>query len=153
MGFMKLLRKITSPFVWLLTKSTHAIMTLFGLSHLKEARVTEDEIIALIEEGREGGEIREVEQDLVERVFNLGDRTVESIMTHRSDLIWLDINDPIEENIATVRENLHGIYPVADEDLDELLGVVSMKDLFGTIDKEGFDLRLVVQQPLFYRKI
>ncbi|MFA7200871.1 MAG: hemolysin family protein [Bacteroidales bacterium] len=148
-GFMKLLRRITSPFVWLLTKSTHAIMTLFGLSHLKEARVTEDEIIALIEEGREGGEIREVEQDLVERVFNLGDRTVESIMTHRSDLIWLDINDPIEENIATVRENLHGIYPVADEDLDELLGVVSMKDLFGTIDKEGFDLRSVVQQPLF----
>jgi putative hemolysin len=148
-GFMNFFRKITSPFVWLLTKSTQGIITLFGLAHLKEARVTEDEIIALIEEGREGGEIREVEQDLVERVFNLGDRTVESIMTHRSDLIWLDINDPIEVNIATVKENLHGIYPVADEDLDELLGVVYMKDLFGTIDKEGFDLRSVVQEPLF----
>lgn len=148
-GFMRLMRKITYPFVWLLTKSTHAIMVLFGLSELKEARVTEDEIIALIEEGREGGEIREVEQDLVERVFNLGDRTIESVMTHRSDLVWLDINDPIAENVAIVKENLHGIYPVADEDLDELLGVVYLKDLFGTIDKKGFDLKSVIQKPLF----
>ena len=148
-SFMRLLRKITYPLVWLLTKSTHGIMVLFGLSHVKEARVTEDEIKALIEEGREGGEIREVEQELVERVFNLGDRTVESVMTHRSDLVWLDINDPIEKNIAIVQENLHGIYPVADEDLDELLGVVYLKDLFGNIDKKGFDLKSVIQQPLF----
>ena len=58
-----------------------------------------------------------MEQDLVERVFNLGDRTGRIHHAHRSDLIWLDINDPIEVNIATVKENLHGIYPVADEDL------------------------------------
>jgi putative hemolysin len=70
-------------------------------------------------------------------------------MTHRSDLIWLDINDPIEMNIDIVHKNLHGIYPVADEDLDQLMGVVYMKDLFGTIDKEGFDLRSVVHMPLF----
>ncbi|MDD3101324.1 MAG: hemolysin family protein [Bacteroidales bacterium] len=148
-GLMKLLRQITYPFVWLLTKSTRGIMMLFGLSDLKEAKVTEDEIKALIEEGREDGEIRQVEQELVERVFNLGDRTIDSVMTHRSDLIWLDINDPIEMNIDIVHKNLHGIYPVADEDLDQLMGVVYMKDLFGTIDKEGFDLRSVVHMPLF----
>ncbi|HHV02481.1 MAG: hemolysin family protein [Bacteroidales bacterium] len=149
LGPMKLFRRITYPFVWLLTKSTHGIMILFGLSDLKEAKVTEDEIKALIEEGREDGEIREVEQELVERVFNLGDRTIDSVMTHRSDLVWLDINDPIEMNIDIVQRNLHGIYPVADEDLDQLLGVVYMKDLFGTIDKEGFDLRSVIHKPLF----
>ena len=148
-GLMKLLRQITYSFVWLLTKSTRGIMMLFGLSDLKEAKVTEDEIKALIEEGREDGEIRQVEQELVERVFNLGDRTIDSVMTHRSDLIWLDINDPIEMNIDIVHKNLHGIYPVADEDLDQLMGVVYMKDLFGTIDKEGFDLRSVVHMPLF----
>jgi putative hemolysin len=148
-GLMKLLRQITYPFVWLLSKSTKGIMMLFGLSDMKEAKVTEDEIKALIEEGREDGEIREVEQELVERVFNLGDRTIETVMTHRSDLVWLDVNDPIEMITDMVKQNLHGIYPVADEDLDQLLGVVYMKDLFGTIDKEGFDLRSVIHKPLF----
>ncbi|MDD4501027.1 MAG: hemolysin family protein [Bacteroidales bacterium] len=148
-GLMKLLRQLTYPFVWLLSKSTKGIMMLFGLSDLKEAKVTEEEIKALIDEGREDGEIREVEQEMVERVFNLGDRTIETVMTHRSDLVWLDINDPIEMIIDLVKKNLHGIYPVADEDLDQLLGVVYMKDLFGTIDKEGFDLRSVIHKPLF----
>jgi len=148
-GLMKLLRQITYPFVWLLSKSTKGIMMLFGLSDMKEAKVTEDEIKALIEEGREDGEIREVEQEMVERVFNLGDRTIETVMTHRSDLVWLDINDPVEMIMDLVKQNLHGIYPVADEDLDQLLGVVYMKDLFGTIDKEGFDLRSVIHKPLF----
>jgi putative hemolysin len=148
-GLMKLLRQITYPFVWLLSKSTKGIMMLFGLSDLKEAKVTEEEIKALIDEGREDGEIREVEQEMVERVFNLGDRTIETVMTHRSDLVWLDINDPREMIMDLVKKNLHGIYPVADEDLDQLLGVVYMKDLFGTIDKEGFDLRSVIHKPLF----
>jgi len=148
-GLMKLLRQITYPFVWLLSKSTKGIMMLFGLSDMKEAKVTEDEIKALIEEGREDGEIREVEQEMVERVFNLGDRTIETVMTHRSDLVWLDVNDPLEMITDMVKQNLHGIYPVADEDLDQLLGVVYMKDLFGTIDKEGFDLRSVIHKPLF----
>lgn len=148
-GLMKLLRQLTYPFVWLLSKSTKGIMMLFGLSDMKEAKVTEDEIKALIDEGREDGEIREVEQELVERVFNLGDRTIDSVMTHRSDLIWLDINDPVEMIIDLVKQELHGIYPVADEDLDQLLGVVYMKDLFGKIDKEGFNLRSVIHKPLF----
>ena len=148
-GLMKLLRQITYPFVWLLSKSTKGIMMLFGLSNMKEAKVTEEEIKALIDEGREDGEIREVEQEMVERVFNLGDRTIETVMTHRSDLVWLDINDPIEMIMDLVKQNLHGIYPVAEEDLDQLLGVVYMKDLFGTIDKEGFDLRSVIHKPLF----
>ncbi len=148
-GLMKLLRQLTYPFVWFLSKSTKGIMMLFGLSNMKEAKVTEEEIKALIDEGREDGEIREVEQEMVERVFNLGDRTIETVMTHRSDLVWLDINDPIEMIMDLVKQNLHGIYPVAEEDLDQLLGVVYMKDLFGTIDKEGFDLRSVIHKPLF----
>jgi len=90
-GLMKVLRKITYPFVWLLTKSTHGLLMLLGMGNIKEAKVTEDEIKALIEEGKEDGEIREVEQELVERVFNLGDRTIETVMTHRSDLIWLEL--------------------------------------------------------------
>lgn len=148
-GFMRFLRTITYPIVWLLSKSTTGVMHILGLGNLAEAKVTEEEIKALIEEGREDGEIKEVEQEMVERVFNLGDRTVDSVMTHRSELIWIDINDPMEAIIVTIQENLHGVYPVADAQLDQLLGVVSMKDLFGKIDKPGFDLRSVIQKPLF----
>ena len=92
-GLMKLLRQITYPFVWLLTKSTRGIMMLFGLSDLKEAKVTEDEIKALIEEGSEEGEIRQVEQELVER-FQPGRLYHRFGNTHRSDLIWLTSTIP-----------------------------------------------------------
>ena len=143
-ALMKLLRKITYPIVWLLSKSTRGLLVILGMGNMKEAKVTEEEIKALIEEGKEDGEIREVEQELVERVFNLGDRTIETVMTHRSDLIWLDINDPIEMNRDIVQENRHGIYPVADEDLDQLLGVVYLKDLIGSMDRKEIDLRSVI---------
>lgn len=148
-GFMTFLRKITQPFVWLLSVSTQGILHLFGARNLGEEKVTEDEIKALINEGKEDGEIEEVEQELVGRVFNLSDRTVDTIMTHRSDLQWLDINDPVDALLTQVQENLHGIYPVADGELDEIKGVVYMKDLFGKIGAPSFDLMSVTTPALF----
>ena len=84
---MEVLSKIASPFVWLLSASTQAVIRLTGLHTSTENKVTEEEIKAIIQEGTEDGEIQEVEQDIVEKVFNLGDRKIGSIMTHRSDLI------------------------------------------------------------------
>lgn len=148
-GFMRFLRTIAQPLVWLLSQSTRGILHLLGLGNMADTKVTEDEIKALIEEGKEDGEIEEVEQELVGRVFNLGDRTIDSVMTHRSDLIWLDINDTREDLLAYIQEEPHSIYPVADEQLDQLTGVVYMKDLFGKMDHPGFELRSVVRAPLF----
>ena len=97
---MSWLSYIASPFVWILTKSTAGVCRFLGLSSQKEG-ITEDEIKAIVREGTEGGCVQEVEQDIVERVFNLGDRNISSIMTHRSDLICLDVQD---DNTITLSE-------------------------------------------------
>jgi len=83
---MELLSKVAAPFVWLLSASTALVVRLLGFEKNEEGKVTEEEIKAIIQEGKDDGEVQEVEQNIVERVFNLGNRNIGSIMTHRSDL-------------------------------------------------------------------
>ncbi len=142
---MYLLSKLASPFVWLLSKSTALVIKVTGIKGNEGSKVTEEEIKAVVKEGFDGGEVKEVEQDIVERVFNLGDRNVGSIMTHRSDIVWLDITDSIDKIREKVQENLFNIYPVASEEFDNFKGVVYLKDLFGRIDEPGFSLEQVVR--------
>lgn len=146
---MHLLSQFASPFVWLLSKSTAAVVRLLGLDKGEDSKVTEEEIRAIIQEGRKDGEVQEVEQDIVERVFNLGDRNIGSIMTYRNDLVWLDITDSNEAIRDKVEENLYNIYPVANEKFDNILGVVYLKDLFGKIDRPGFDLKEIIRPAQF----
>lgn len=142
---MYLLSRLASPFVWLLSKSTALVIKVTGVKENEGSKVTEEEIKAVVKEGFDGGEVQEVEQDIVERVFNLGDRNVGSIMTHRSDIVWLDITDSIDKIREKVQENLFNIYPVASEEFDNFKGVVYLKDLFGRIDEPGFSLEQVVR--------
>ncbi|MFA6590591.1 MAG: CNNM domain-containing protein, partial [Bacteroidales bacterium] len=121
-GPMELLSKIAAPFVWILSVSTQGLMRLFHISPSEDGRVTEEEIKAIIQVGTDGGEIKEVEQDIVERVFTLGDRNVGSIMTHRSELVWLDVSRDNQYTSDLIKQNLFNVYPVADSELDELLG-------------------------------
>ena len=142
---MFLLSKLALPFVWLLSKSTSFVIKITGIKANEENKVTEEEIKAIVKEGFDGGEVQEVEQDIVERVFNLGDRNVGSIMTHRSDLVWLDVTDSIEKIREKVQENLFNIYPVASEKFDNIKGVVYLKDLFGRIDEPDLSLEQVIR--------
>src|SRR4051812_33711602 len=89
---MRVVSVITYPFIWLLSKSTYFITSIFNLNS-KDNQVTEEEIKAIINEGTEHGAIEEAEQEIIERVFHLGDRNITSLMTHRSDIIWFDVND------------------------------------------------------------
>ncbi len=146
---MYLLSKVASPFVWLLSKSTAGMLRLLGISGSEEGKVTEEEIKAIIQEGTEDGEVQEVEQELVERVFNLGDRNVGSIMTHRSEMVWLSLSDTREQIERTVRDNLYNAYPVADHNLKQIDGVVYLKDLFGKLDDPAFDLRAILRPVLY----
>lgn len=146
---MYLLSKVASPFVWLLSKSTSGVLRLLGISGIEEGKVTEEEIKAIIQEGTEDGEVQMVEQELVERVFNLGDRNVGSIMTHRSEMVWLSLSDSREQIERTVRDNLYNAYPVADHNLKQVDGVVYLKDLFGKLDEPEFDLRSVLRPVLY----
>ncbi len=146
---MSVLSFIASPFVWLLSKSTRLVVYLVGIEKTEDNRVTEEEIKAIIKEGFDVGEVQEVEQDIVERVFNLGDRNVGSIMTHRSELVWLDVADSNQSISDKVKENLFNVYPVASERFDNIQGIVYLKDLFGKIDSPDFKLSQVIRPALF----
>ena len=117
------------PFIWLLSASSHLIMRILRMKP-NDNQVTEEEIKAIISEGTEQGTIEEAEQEIIERVFHLSDRNITSLMTHRSDILWLESTKTIAEVRAQMPESLHSMYPVCAGSIDQIKGVVSLKDLF-----------------------
>jgi putative hemolysin len=146
---MRFVTAITSPFVWLLTFTSDLLIRLFRIKTTSDSKVTEEEIKAIIQEGTDGGEVQEIEQDIVERVFHLGDRTVSSLMTHRNDVIFIDINDDVNEVREQVEKELHSIYPVFDDEREQVIGIVLLKDLFRTINNSDFNLKSLLLKPQF----
>ena len=118
------------PFTFILSKAGDGILWILRIKPSAESKVTEEEIKAMVQEGTEDGEVQEIEQDIVERVFHLGDRKVSSLMTHHSDLEWIDIHDTSEVIRNKMRADLHSVYPVCEDDLDNVVGVIFIKDLF-----------------------
>ncbi len=148
-GPMYTLSKLSTPFVWILTSSTRSLMKLMGISNSPTGKVTEEEIKAILQEGTDEGQIQEVEHDIVERVFNLSDRDVNTLMTHRNDLIWLDVEDGIDDLRQSIESRVHNVYPVASEQLDELLGVVFLKEFFTTYQSPEFNIREYIRPAQF----
>ena len=101
---MTILSKIGAPFVWILSKSALIVSKILGIKDDKNP-ITEEEIKSMVEEGKQVGEVKEVEQDIIERAFFLGDRKIESIMTHRSDIVCLDINMSVDEIKKIISKN------------------------------------------------
>ena len=147
---MKMVSIVTMPFIWLLTKSTDSILNILKIKPTADGKVTEEEIKAIIKEGTEGGEVQEIEQDIVERVFHIGDRKVNSLMTHRQSIVYLTLEDTVEELKSKVLEELHTVYPVCEENLDEVIGIVRLKDLFLSFEKGNFDLKSITIDPFYF---
>ncbi len=143
---MKVISIVTAPYVWLLSKTANLIIRIFNIKPTSDNKVTEEEIKAMVEEGAQGGEVQEIEQEIVDRVFSMGDRKVSSLMTHRSDLLTINIQDGATEIIKKVTAKLHSVYPVIKEP-DELVGVIHLKDLFAHVYSDGFDLQQHVKNP------
>lgn len=143
---MKMVSIVTAPFIWLLTHSTEFLLDILQIKPTADGKVTEEEIKAIIKEGTEVGEVQEIEQDIVERVFHIGDRKVNSLMTHRKSVVML----PLEADKNQVKESmlreLHSVYPVYKDDLDEIVGVVSLKNIFAKIDHENFNLQEIMTE-------
>jgi len=146
---MKVISMITSPFVWLLTVTSDLLIKLFRIKPSSDSKVTEEEIKAIIQEGTEGGEVQEIEQDIVERVFHLGDRTISSLMTHRNDMIYLKLSDDSETIRSIVNTEMHSLYPVFETNKDHVKGVVLLKDLFRHINDADFNLESLLINPYF----
>ena len=147
---MKLVSVVTAPFIWLLTTSTDFILKVLNIKPTADGKVTEEEIKAIIKEGTEVGEVQEIEQDIVERVFHIGDRKVNSLMTHRSSMVYLSLDDSVEEIKAKVLHELHSVYPVCNENLDEVVGVVFLKDLFLNFEQGNFQLNAIAKEPTYF---
>lgn len=140
---------VAYPFVWLLSKSTEFVFGLTGLQD-KGTKVTEEEIKSIVREGTEDGEVQPVEQDIVSRVFMVGDLKVDAIMTHKSDLVWFDINMTEKQVRQAMDGNLYAVYPVADGDLDHVKGIVSIKDIFLSVESKAFSLAKIMRKPTFF---
>ncbi len=122
------LSKLTFPFIWLLTNSTNIIVKLFNLK-VTDNQVTEEEIKAMISEGSEHGAIEEEEKDIIERIFHLGDRNITSLMTHRTDIEWLDVNDTVQGIKDKLDIITYSTYPLCDGLIDDIKGIIYVKDL------------------------
>lgn len=147
---MRLLSLITAPLVIILSHSTEAMLRIIQFRKITEPPVTEEEIKIMLAEGTEAGIFEKAEQRMVEGVFNLGDRRVESLMTHRSDIVALDINDPDDENLRKMTGSDRSYFPVYEGNLDNIVGMVSVKNVLAKmVDGCTPDIRASVTKPLF----
>jgi putative hemolysin len=135
---MRLFARLTHPFVWILNKTSNLFFKLFNIKKGSDDSVTEEEIKAIINEGSEAGTIEEEEKEIIERVFHLGDRNITSLMTHHSDIVWFDVTDTEDKIREKIIAEPHSIYPICEGDMDNLKGVVSIKDLYVANDYTQF---------------
>jgi putative hemolysin len=145
---MMWLSRLTSPFIWLLTISTNLFVSVFKIQ-TDNNNVTEEDIKSMINEGTSSGAIEETEQEIIERVFHLGDRNITSLMTHRTDIVWLDMTDQKEVLRDKIFESVHSVYPVCDSQIDKILGIVSIKDLYLAAASNNYTLEPIIKKPLF----
>jgi len=145
-----ILTRITSPVVFILSRSTDGVLWLLRIRERPGPRVTEEEIRILVREGTQEGVLEREEQEMVEGVFNLGDRKVYSVMTPRPDVAAIDLADPLEQNLRTIESNRHSRYPVYRETLDNVLGVIWIGDIrVAEIRGKEPDFRSIMREVQF----
>ncbi|HVY74572.1 MAG TPA: hemolysin family protein [Puia sp.] len=146
-GPMRFLSRIGYPIIALLNWLSNLFFVIFSIRPTAESNVTEDEIKAIIHEGTEQGTIEEAEQEIIERVFHLGDRNITSLMTHRSDIVWFDINASEKVIKEKILQEPHSVYPVCDGQIDDIKGIVSIKDLY--ISEDSIPFKDLIKPALF----
>lgn len=147
---MLFLSRITAPLVSLLAASSKAVIAFLGVRREVEQPVTDEEIRLLMLQGAEAGVFDVMESEMVEGVLRLGDQRSRTVMTPRHEIVWLDLQAPLEENLAKVRESGYSRFPVCDGTLDKVLGMIYAKDLLARVlSGEPLDLAQNLRQPLY----
>jgi putative hemolysin len=146
---MSRLSQLVLPLVHLLSLSTEGVIRLLGIHNDTEPTVTEEEIKVLLEQGTQAGMFEVAEQDMVARIFRLGDRPIKAFMTPRTEIDWLDINAPLEENRHIILASSHSRFPVCQNSIDNCLGFVRLRNLLDLyLSGHDVDLRSLLQDPL-----
>lgn len=156
-GPMRLVARVAYPAVWLLRKLTEQVLRLFAAPSLDDPSATEEEVKTLIAEGTKAGVFAPAEREMLEGVLRVADRTVRSIMTPRPEVVWLDLNDPMDVVYKAIAKSGHSRFPVARDDVDNIIGVVHSKDLLeqlrnvGAVDFKdaNIDLRETARDPIY----
>ena len=150
-GIIRAISIVTSPFVKFLTVVTNAVSRVFGVSENEEETVTEEEIKMMVDQGEEKGTIQEEERELINNVFEFNDITVSEIMRHRKDIFAVDINISTEELLQELsqEEYRYSRIPVYDETIDEIKGILYVKDVLKNINKKSFKVKNVVKEAYF----
>jgi putative hemolysin len=148
-GPMKFLSRLIYPAVQLLTASTDSAMRLLRVRDSLDPPVTEEEIKGLMEQGTQVGVFEQAETNMIEGVFRLSGRMVGALMTPRTEIEWLDLDDGLEVNLTKVINSAHEHFPVAEGNLDSVYGVVRTKDLLAALRENKEDWRELVQPALF----
>lgn len=147
---MNMLSKFTAPLVHILSFSTEILLNIFGVQASSEPSVTQEEIKVLIEQGTQSGMFEESEQEMVERVFRLGDRPIKALMTPRFEIIWLDVELSHEENQHRIMESNYSRFPVARENLNNCLGILRGSNfLSARLAQQEINLETMLQRPLY----
>jgi putative hemolysin len=145
-----LLARLSTPLIFMLSRSTNFVVKLFGIRRTERPEVTEEEIKVMIEQGTETGMFEESEQDMVEGVLSLGDLKIGALMTPRPDITWIDINDRVGITRQKIIDSDYSRLPICEGELDRVLGVVHVADLLSqTLQGEEINLTASLSQPLF----
>ncbi len=152
-GPMTLISKITRPFIWLLARSSNLVLQLFGIQETRNHKVTEEEIKSIVAEGKTLGEVQEIEEEIVKRVFTLGDLQAGQLMTHRSELTYIDIKDDLTEIKRKIGQDPHPVYLLVDKNPDKLLGTVSIDKIFNSsLGPGGLNLDEIMQKAVYVQE-
>lgn len=148
---LRALSTITSPFVKLLTVSTNFIVRLFGIDPAaEEEMVTEEEIRMLVDVGEEKGAIDESEKEMINNIFEFDNKVVSDIMTHRTEIVGIPTSASIKDIIEIVKSAKFTRYPVYEDNIDDIIGILNIKDLIQlTEDRNQFDLKQIIRQPYY----
>ena len=138
-----------APVIWLLRLSTEALIRLLRVPEKPQSTVTEEEVKSLIAEGTRAGVFHAAERDMIDGVLRLADRSVRSVMTPRVEVVWIDLDDPLETIQKEIADSGHSRFPAGRRGLEELDGIVHTKDLLNAVLREGkLDLAASLRDPL-----
>jgi putative hemolysin len=146
---MQRIAMVGAPVVWLLQRSTELVLRLLRISSAPSQTVTEEEVKSLIAEGTEAGVFVEAEREMIDGVLRLADRSVRSIMTPRHEMVWIDLEDSLDEIRKTIASGGCSRFPVARGTLDEVEGMVQTKDMLDRLLQGGpLDIAEIMRPPL-----
>lgn len=150
-GIVSFISKLFAPIVWLLTISTNALLRLFGIDpNAEDEDVTEEEIRMMVDAGSEKGVIDEEEKEIIQNVFEFDDTTAGEIATHRTDIALLWTDETMEQWKETIHETRHSRYPVCDESVDNVVGVLNAKDYFRLEEKTRENVMKYAVKPAYF---